>query len=255
MRKQTLQIVKEFQRALDKVANRIKTAKARDHQLYWKNYKKWYLSLIRKTKSAFRRLKRTLASDELTEILEELEAPLAVIFEVETPTNKKYEELQKATDIWGNFLYELDRRITAEHDIFPLRDFEVDEKLCFVLMPFDQKYNQVYKESIKPAVRRAKLRCRRADDIYGVSPIIQDIWKYINTATLIIADLSDRNPNVFYELGLSHVLPKRVILITQKREDVPFDLKYIRYILYQNTRKGRKKLAVDLFKTIRSTLS
>ena len=254
VRKQTLQIVKEFQRAFGKLVNRIETAKKRNYQLYWENYRKWYLSLVRKTKSTFRKLKRNLISNELVEILEELEAPLAVVFEVETQTNEKYGELQKTKEIWEKFLHELDRRIIAEHDIFPLRDFEIDEKLCFVLMPFDQKYKQVYKESIKPAVRRARLKCKRADDIYGVTPVIQDIWKYINMATLIIADLSDRKPNVFYELGLSHALPKRVILITQKREDVPFDVEHIRCILYRNNPRGRRKLASDLLRTIRSTL-
>ncbi|GAI00370.1 unnamed protein product [marine sediment metagenome] len=183
-----------------------------------------------------------------------MEDPLATIFEVETSTDKKYEALQSFGHLWVDFRLRLEQLIKSEYDIFPKRDYEVDDKLCFVVMPFDKAYRSVYDEAIKSSVRRTGLSCKRADDIFGVSPIVSDIWEYINKARLIIADLTDRNPNVFYEVGLSHTLGKKVILLAQKTQDVPFDIKHIRCIIYQNNLRGRKHLRKVLFKTINAVL-
>jgi hypothetical protein len=65
----------------------------------------------------------------------------------------------------------------------------------------------------------------------------------INRASFIVADLSDRNPNVFYELGLAHVVGKPVILAAERGEDIPFDLKGIRTIIYGDSPSTWRKLA------------
>ncbi len=61
---------------------------------------------------------------------------------------------------------------------------------------------------------------------------MSDIWKSIREARFILAELTGRNPNVFYEIGLAHAIGKPIILLTRNQEDVPFDLKALRYRYY-----------------------
>jgi len=115
---------------------------------------------------------------------------------------------------------------------------KVNEKLCFIIMPYTDKLNPIYENIIKPVIKDLKLECLRADEIFTSKPIIEDIWNNIKKARFLIADLTDRNPNVFYELGLAHALNKEVILLTQNINDVPFDLQHLRYIFYQDSIAG-----------------
>jgi hypothetical protein len=85
---------------------------------------------------------------------------------------------------------------------------------------------------LKPAAKAAGLVCSKADDIFDMGAILEKIAKSIKKSSLIIADLSGRNPNVFYELGLAHSFEKKVILITQSEEDIPSDLKAFEYYKY-----------------------
>jgi hypothetical protein len=63
---------------------------------------------------------------------------------------------------------------------------------------------------------------------------------------IVICDCTGRNANVFYEAGIAHTLGKDVILITQNRSDIPFDLSHLRYIFYLDNNEGREKLSKDL---------
>lgn len=103
---------------------------------------------------------------------------------------------------------------------------------CFVAMPFHPLYDKQYDSVIKPAVEAAGLTCVRGDEIYAQQSIVQDIWLYLRGARLVIAELSGRNPNVMYEVGLAHALGKSIILLTRNEDDVPFDLKALRYVYY-----------------------
>ena len=104
---------------------------------------------------------------------------------------------------------------------------------CFVMMPFGDPLGKYYSSVYEPAVRKAGLNPVRADDdIFGTGKIIDQVWKGITEAKVLIAELTSRNPNVFYELGLAHALQKPVVLVSSNEEDVPFDLKHIRVIYY-----------------------
>lgn len=103
---------------------------------------------------------------------------------------------------------------------------------CFVIMPFTSTYNTQYERVIRPAVEEAGLTCVRADEIYSKPQIMADIWKSIRSSRIVIAELTGRNTNVFYEVGLAHTLGKPVIITTRDEEDVPFDLKALRYLFY-----------------------
>ena len=143
--------------------------------------------------------------------------------------------------------------------IYP-RDFfantqEGDEAdLCFVLMPFHEKYRQVYDDAIRPTIEGAQMRCTRADELYSTSPILVDVMEHIAKATVVIADLTDRNPNVFYELGLTHVAKQNraVILIAERSDDIPFDLRHLRVLLYERSGDGIVQLRSDLAQTLRT---
>jgi hypothetical protein len=99
-------------------------------------------------------------------------------------------------------------------------------------MPFGNWFDDYYESIYVPAIKSSDLNPRRADDLYRPSAIVHDIWAMTQEAKVILADLSNKNPNVFYELGLAHAIAKPVILVTASMEDVPFDLRSLRVLLY-----------------------
>lgn len=107
---------------------------------------------------------------------------------------------------------------------------------CFVMQPFAAPYDSYYEKIYKPAIEKAGLRPIRADaDIFGTGKIMEQVWRGINDATVLIAELTTRNPNVFYELGVAHASKKPVVLVSSAERDVPFDLHHIRVIYYDLT--------------------
>jgi hypothetical protein len=104
---------------------------------------------------------------------------------------------------------------------------------CFVMQPFAPPYGGYYEKIYKPAIEKAGLKPVRADaDIFGTGKIIDQVWRGINEAKVLVAELTSRNPNVYYELGLSHAYEKPVVLVSSTEDDVPFDLQHIRVIYY-----------------------
>ncbi len=75
---------------------------------------------------------------------------------------------------------------------------------CFVITPFGLPFDRYYKNIFVPAIEEAGLRPVRGDSIFLPSAIMQDIWRLLSDAKILIADMTGRNPNVFYELGLAH---------------------------------------------------
>ena len=104
---------------------------------------------------------------------------------------------------------------------------------CFVMQPFAAPIGDYYERIYKPAIEKAGLRSVRADaDIFGTGKIMAQVWEGINAAKILVAELTSRNPNVFYELGLAHALRKPVVLVSSREDDVPVDLQHIRVIYY-----------------------
>jgi len=107
---------------------------------------------------------------------------------------------------------------------------------CFVMQPFAFPLGGYYEKIYKPAIEKAGLKPVRADaDIFGTGKIIDQVWRGINEAKVLVAELTSRNPNVFYELGLAHAYRKPVVLVSSSDDDVPFDLRHIRIIYYDVT--------------------
>jgi hypothetical protein len=116
-----------------------------------------------------------------------------------------------------------DVSLNHPHDFFRYRQMPVRPGTCFVLMPFSEGFDIVF-DAIREALQGLMV-CTRADDLRLGKPILERILNGIATAELVIADLSGRNPNVFYELALAHTCTKNVLLLTQNIDDVPFDLR------------------------------
>lgn len=112
-------------------------------------------------------------------------------------------------------------------------------KICFVLMPFNDYMQEVYDYAIKPAAISSGFDCNRADDPLKPRNIVKHIIKSIFNADLIIADITGTNPNVLYELGIAHSIGNNVVLIAEEqKEKLPFDLSSYRVIFYKKNING-----------------
>ncbi len=107
---------------------------------------------------------------------------------------------------------------------------------CFVMMPFAFPLGGYYTSVYVPAIKKAGLTPIRADaEIFGTGKIVDQIWSGINNARVLVAELTGRNPNVLYELGIAHALKKPVVLVSSNEGDVPFDVRHVRVIYYEMT--------------------
>lgn len=117
----------------------------------------------------------------------------------------------------------------------------------FVLMPFDRAFDDIYSFGIKGAAQDAGAYAERVDEQIYTEGILDRIFNQINKSDVIVADMTGRNPNVFYEVGYAHALNKVVILLTQDATDIPFDLKHRQHIVYGGRIDDlRKELRVRL---------
>lgn len=151
------------------------------------------------------------------ELLEELSNGKFRVLDVSSPGDS-------STQVGEEQIKKLSRGLTVAAD-----------DTCFIMMPFANPIGGYFDSIYKPAIERAKLKADRADaDIYGTGKIIDQIWKGINSARVLLAELTNRNANVLYELGLAHALHKPVVLVCSKanEEDVPFDLRHVRVVYY-----------------------
>ena len=73
----------------------------------------------------------------------------------------------------------------------------------------------------------------RADELFSTGSVVEQIWEQISKARVLLADLTGKNANVFYELGLSHAAKKPVVFTAAAVDDVPFDLRHLRVIVYE----------------------
>ncbi len=105
---------------------------------------------------------------------------------------------------------------------------------AFVIMPFDEAFDDIYNIGIKETAKQLEVRAYRLDEELFEEGMLEKIYSEIENADFIIADLSNKNPNVFYELGYAHAIGKLCILTTQSAENIPFDLKHKRHIVYGN---------------------
>jgi hypothetical protein len=82
---------------------------------------------------------------------------------------------------------------------------------CLVLMPFKEPFDTYFLSIIQPGVKSAELEPLRGDSLFRPSPIMADVWQMIQDSKVLVADLTEKNANVFYELGLAHAIGKPVV--------------------------------------------
>lgn len=129
--------------------------------------------------------------------------------------------------------YSLTRQIAVARDaaLIPVSG-SPDVSTAFIIMPFRDPFNSYYSEIIKPAVVDCGYEAVRSDEVYSPGAFVQTIWNQILGSAVVIAEMTGANSNVLYELGLSHAIDRRVVMITQKIEDVPADLRHINCVVY-----------------------
>ncbi|QJD77858.1 hypothetical protein [Spirosoma rhododendri] len=142
-----------------------------------------------------------------------------------------------------------ERIVTFAPDVFQIPDKTVEPNVLSVMMPFESRFAGTY-NAIRNVCNKLGIECRRADDIWENSILIQDVFDLIFTARAVLTDFTDRNPNVFYETGVAHTLGKLVIPITQSVADIPFDLRHHRALTYLPNSEGLLKLEADLEKKL-----
>ena len=182
--------------------------------------------------------KNTFVWESCAEIISRFVQPVLSV-EEGTPGASKAPELVRFIET-KNFSH------TIFGDLKKLQDpFDV-----FFLIPFNKQSLSIFETHITPVFQSFNLSCGTAKDIFTTRAIMDDIWAGINAASIVIADCTGRNPNVFYEIGIAHTLGKITILLTENPDDVPFDLKFIRFIKYEYSPDGM----VELQKTLRRTI-
>lgn len=115
-------------------------------------------------------------------------------------------------------------------------------RTCFVIMPISDHpdyasghFKRVYEYIIKPACQKAGYEAIRADDTVKTNDIVSDIIKKIIDSDMAICDMSSRNPNVFYELGLRHAFNLKTTLIKDKKTIRAFDIAGLRSVEYDES--------------------
>ena len=121
----------------------------------------------------------------------------------------------------------------------------MEHRECFIVMPFGLKpfldevsrsydFDKVYRVIIQRAVREAEMIPIRADERVGSALIHSDMFRDLRDRAVVLADLSLDNPNVFYELGIRHVMSASgTVLMCRKGSTLPFDVKLSRTIFYE----------------------
>lgn len=128
-------------------------------------------------------------------------------------------------------------------------NFKLQSNTCFVIMPFANEYSNTY-TIIESVANSMKITCKRADKLSTTSePIINKICTQITQAYFIIVDITDLNPNVFYELGIAHVLrdANKVLIIKENQTKCPSDINHINYYSYDKSNLQELKDTINKF--------
>lgn len=145
-------------------------------------------------------------------------------------------------------------------DVVSWKDLTNARMAAFVVMPFHEPYLAVFEDTLKPVLSvEFGLDVVKADDIFQAIPVIDKIHALIRSASFLVADISERNPNVYYEVGYAIALRKPVLFVTQRKDRVPFDVSHLPYIEYEYTPRGMtsftsklRQATTDLIQSIKT---
>lgn len=128
---------------------------------------------------------------------------------------------------------------------------------CVVLMPLRDQYDILYKGVLDPAICRAGYQPARGDRLYGTQPIPRKVMDAIERCDALVADISEDNPNVTYEIGIAHTLGKPVVFISHEREQaIPFYLGHQTIHFYNtDTTNWKEQLSKEITNTLASGIN
>jgi hypothetical protein len=172
------------------------------------------------------------------------------IAEINEPRAKRLrsilEELFPAGLIKSKAMGGLARR-SMETERLSMAGINSEQKpLIFVAMPFDKKMDDVFHYGIRNAVNKAGFLCERADEVVFTGDILDLIKHRIGKASLVIADLTTANPNVYLEVGYAWGLGIPTVLMAQDAQELKFDVKGQKCIIYSGIRELEEKLSREL---------
>ncbi len=127
---------------------------------------------------------------------------------------------------------------------------------CFVIQPFNEKFNSRFHDTFKKAIEAADLRAYRVDeDPKSIAPI-DSIESGIKKSAICFADITEDNPNVWYELGFAFAAGKKVVMACEKnRDNLPFDIRHRSVIFYKtDSLSDYEKLKNDITSKIKAVL-
>jgi hypothetical protein len=138
--------------------------------------------------------------------------------------------------------------------VFNNVSYEHRNPTVFVAMPFSEPYDTVYREVIRPVAEQESIDVIRVDEVTGPGIIFEDIKQQIENASIVIAEISAPNQNVYYELGYAHALNKPTILLARRGQELPFDIRSYRVIFYDDSIGGKPVVERELRKHLRTVL-
>lgn len=106
---------------------------------------------------------------------------------------------------------------------------------AFVLMPFSSDFDDIYKFGIKKLAESIGVVAERVDEQHFSESILERVYRQIENSDFVIAEMTGKNPNVFYEVGYAHAKGKLCALVTQSATDIPFDLKHHTHVIYDGS--------------------
>lgn len=150
-----------------------------------------------------------------------------------------------------------DLSLDLKRDYRPIFGQPIDKSWpnVFVLMSFSEQLRWLYDVHLKKVAARCDVTIARADDLFTTGPVIHDIWSAIYHARVVVSECTGRNANVFYETGIAHTLGRPTILVSQALDDIPFDLRHVRTIVYEQAGNGLVEFEERLTGTIRRCIA
>lgn len=128
-----------------------------------------------------------------------------------------------------------------------MEEHTTGQEQCFVIMPISDKdgytqghFDKVYEQIFKPAITKAGFEPYRVDENKISDSIINKIFDAVQNSPMALCDLSSRNPNVLYELGLRQAYDKPVVLVQDERTEKIFDVAGINTVFYDSSRVYEK---------------
>jgi len=125
----------------------------------------------------------------------------------------------------------------------------------FAVMEFSDKFQALYTDVLRPVSKSMGVNLMRADEIPGPGFIISDIVRKLWESSIVVAEITHTNPNVYFEVGYAYALGKPLILLAEKGHQLPFDVAGMRVIFYDDSIGGKARVEAEFTRHLSAILS